>query len=165
MSVDQDIGISTMKRSCLQFAFPLAELGKMCYNGWEKEMRIMKKCEDCAREISYHEQYCSDDCQIAANKYYENSDRFAKLFMMVNVACVFGIPVGLFIMSVVKIVGAVIAGASCAVLGLMLLIFPFPTEGMNKKFGIKKAKLVTRIIGAACMVLGALIVGMLAFWF
>ena len=147
-----------MKRSCLQFAFPLAELGKMCYNGWEKEMRIMKKCEYCAREISYHEQYCSDDCQIAANKYYENSDRFAKLFMMVNVACVFGIPVGLFIMSVVKIVGAVIAGASCAVLGLMLLIFPFPTEGMNKKFGIKKAKLVTRIIGAACMVLGALIV-------
>ena len=125
----------------------------------------MKKCEYCAKEISYHEQYCGDDCQIKANRYYENSERFAKLFMVVNVVCVFGIPVGLFILSVVKNVGAAIAGGSCALLGLMLLIFPFPTEGMVKKFGIKKAQIITRIVGLACFVLGLLIVGMLTFLF
>ncbi|SCX23171.1 hypothetical protein SAMN02910436_01774 [Ruminococcaceae bacterium P7] len=125
----------------------------------------MKKCEYCAKEISYHQQYCGDDCHRRANQYYENCDRFSKLFMGVNVVCVFGIPAGLFILSVVKIVGAVIAGGSCAMLGLMLLIFPFPTEGMVKKFGIKKARSVTRIVGIACFALGLLIVGMLAFLF
>ncbi|MBQ1616693.1 MAG: hypothetical protein II086_05500, partial [Ruminococcus sp.] len=77
----------------------------------------MKKCEYCAKEISYHQQYCDDDCHRKANQYYENCDRFSKLFMGVNVVCVFGIPAGLFILSVVKIVGAVIAGGSCAMLG------------------------------------------------
>ena len=125
----------------------------------------MKKCEYCAKEISYYDQYCGDDGQIKANKYYENSERFAKLFMVVNVICVFGIPVGLFILSIVKLVGAVIAGGSCAMLGLMLLIFPFPTEGMLKKFGIKKAQNVTRLVGLGCFVLGLLIVGLLAFVF
>ena len=128
-------------------------------------MRTIKKCEYCAKEISYYDQYCDDDCQIKANKYYENSERFAKLFMVVNVICVFGIPVGLFILSIVKLVGAVIAGGSCAMLGLMLLIFPFPTEGMLKRFGIKKAQNVTRLVGLGCFVLGLLIVGLLAFVF
>ncbi len=49
----------------------------------------MKKCEYCAKEISYHQQYCDDDCHRRANQYYENCDRFSKLFMGVNVVCAF----------------------------------------------------------------------------
>ena len=59
----------------------------------------MKQCEYCGKEISYHELYCSDDCQIKANRFYERSEKFSKPFTVVNTACVFGIPVGLFLMS------------------------------------------------------------------
>ena len=83
----------------------------------------MKQCEYCGKEISYHELYCSDDCQIKANRFYERSEKFSKPFTVVNTACVFGIPVGLFLMSFLKLLGTVVASGSCIVLGLMLLIF------------------------------------------
>ena len=36
----------------------------------------MKKCEYCAKEISYHEMYCCYECQNSANKYYDLKDKF-----------------------------------------------------------------------------------------
>ena len=129
----------------------------------EKGMLKMKKCEYCAKEISYHEQYCSDECQIKANKHYELSDKFAKIFYIINVICVFGIPVGLFLMSISKYVGAVVASGSCVLLGIMLICLPFPTESMIKKFKIKKAATITRIIGIALFALGFAIAGMVTF--
>ena len=33
----------------------------------------MKKCDYCAKEISYFEQYCDENCQANANKYYEKT--------------------------------------------------------------------------------------------
>ncbi len=122
----------------------------------------MKQCEYCGKEISYHELYCSDDCQIKANRFYERSEKFSKPFTVVNTACVFGIPVGLFLMSFLKLLGTVVASGSCIVLGLMLLIFPLPTEGMIKKYKIIKALKIVRILGIAVIVLGLFIAGLLA---
>ena len=107
----------------------------------------MKQCEYCGKEISYHELYCSDDCQIKANRFYERR---------------FGIPVGLFLMSFLKLLGTVVASGSCIVLGLMLLIFPLPTEGMIKKYKIIKAVKIVRILGIAVIALGLFIAGLLA---
>lgn len=129
----------------------------------EKGMLIMKKCEYCAKEISYYDQYCSDECQIKANKHYELSDKFAKIFLVINVIGVFGIPVGLFLMSISKYVGAVVASGSCVLLGIMLIFLPFPTESMIKKFKIKKAMTITRIVGIAVVALGCAIAGMITF--
>lgn len=123
----------------------------------------MKKCDYCAREISYYDQYCSDECHIKANKYYDLSGKFSKIFLVLNVICVFGIPAGLFLMSISKFVGAAVAAGCCLVLGIMLIFLPFPTESMIKKFKIKKAIFITRAVGIAVIVLGFAIVGMLTF--
>ena len=123
----------------------------------------MKQCEYCGKEISYHELYCSDDCQIRANRFYERVEKFSNLFTVVNTVCVFGIPVGLFLMSFLRLVGTVVASGSCVLLGLMLLIFPFPTEGMIKKYKISKAVKIVRILGIAVIALGLFIAGLLSF--
>lgn len=125
----------------------------------------MKKCDYCAKEISYFDQYCSNDCHIRANKYYETEEKFGKIFSVINAICVFGIPVGIFLFSFAKLVGALIAAGSCVILGIMLILLPFPTEGMISKFKLKKAMKITRIVGIVVIGLGFLIIGFLFFFF
>ena len=125
----------------------------------------MKKCDYCAKEITYFEQYCSDECQRRANKYYETSEKYGKLFYVINVICVFGIPVGLFLFPFSKSVGTVLASVCCVVLGIMLLFLPFPTEGMISKLKLQKSMKITRIIGASVIALGFLIIGFYFFFF
>lgn len=121
----------------------------------------MKKCEYCAKEISYHEIYCSDECQRNANRFYERNARFTRLCYFISTVCVIGIPVGLFLFSFTKLLGALIASVSCFILGVMLLLIPLPTEGMIKKHKIRNAVMRTRILGLCMLGLGALIVGLL----
>lgn len=118
----------------------------------------MKKCEFCGKQISYFDQYCDDECHIKANKFYEKSERFSKVFSIINGICVFGIPVGLFLISFSRSVGLTVTLASCIILGIMLIILPFPTENMISKFKIQKAVKITRIIGCAVIFLGLLII-------
>lgn len=118
----------------------------------------MKKCEFCGKQISYFDQYCDDECHIKANKFYDKSERFSKVFSIINGICVFGIPVGLFLISFSRSVGLTVALASCIILGIMLIILPFPTENMISKFKIQKAVKITRIIGCAVIFLGLLII-------
>lgn len=125
----------------------------------------MKKCVYCAKEITYFEQYCCDECQAKTNKYYETEEKFGKLFSVINVICVFGIPIGMFLFSFAKLLGAMIAACCCVVLGVMLLFLPFPTEGMIIKHKLKKAMKITRIIGMAVIGFGFVIVGFLFFFF
>ena len=125
----------------------------------------MKKCDYCAKEITYFEQYCSDECQRRANKYYETSEKYGKLFSVINVICVFGIPVGLFLFPFSKSVGTVLASVCCVVLGIMLLFLPCPTEGMISKLKLQKSMKITRIIGASVIALGFLIIGFYFFFF
>lgn len=118
----------------------------------------MKKCEFCGKQISYFDQYCDDECHMKANKFYEKSERFSKVFSIINGICVFGIPVGLFLISFSRSVGLTVALTSCIILGIMLIILPFPTENMISKFKIQKAVKITRIIGCAVIFLGLLII-------
>ena len=105
----------------------------------------MKKCEFCGKQISYFDQYCDDECHIKANKFYEKGERFGKLFAVINMICVFGIPIGLFMLSFAREVGLTVA------------LLPFPTENMISKFKIQKAVKITRMIGGAVIFLGVLI--------
>ena len=47
----------------------------------------LKKCDYCAKEISYFEQYCSEECHGNANKYYETTEKYGKLFSIINMIC------------------------------------------------------------------------------
>ena len=52
---------------------------------------MMKKCEYCAKEISYHDMYCDEECQKKANDFYDLKEKFVKLFAIVNGICVISI--------------------------------------------------------------------------
>ncbi len=117
----------------------------------------MKKCEFCAKEISYHEQYCSIDCHAQANKYYEKCENFGSVFSKINGICVFGIPIGLFLSTFLRLPGTIISLVSCVVLGIMLMILPFPTDSMIKKHKLQKAMKITRIFGVVIIVFGILL--------
>ena len=123
----------------------------------------MKKCDYCAKEISYFDQYCDEECHAKANQYYEKCEKFEKVFSIINMLCVFGIPVGLFLFSFQREIGTAVAVISCAVLGLMILFLPFPTENMISKYKIRNAIKRTRIIGLCIIGLGLAIVGFM--WF
>lgn len=117
----------------------------------------MKKCEYCAKEISYHEQYCSIDCHAEANKYYEKCEKFGKLFSIINGICVFGIPIGLFVSTFLRLPGTIIALVSCVVLGIMLILLPFPTDSMISKHKLQKAMKITKILGICVIAFGVIL--------
>ncbi len=124
----------------------------------------MKKCEFCAKEISYFDQYCSDECHANANRYYEACEKYGHVFSIINGICVFGIPVGIFLFPFAKTFGAIIATLCCVVLGIMLILLPFPTDTMISKHKLQKAMKMTRIVGVMVIVLGFLILGFLYFF-
>ena len=121
----------------------------------------MKKCDYCAKEITYFEQYCCDECEKKALHFYEHSEKHSKKFLIINAVCVFGIPVGLFLAAFNTPLGVSIASFCCLVLGIMLILLPFPTEGMIRKHKLQKAIKMCRIFGGVVIGLGVLIVGLL----
>lgn len=121
----------------------------------------MKKCDYCAKEISYDDMYCCDECEKLTKQYYERSDRFAKPFSMINVVCLFGVMAGLFLFPMAKPFGAGLSIVCCAALGILLLLLPFPTESMIKKHKIQKAMKMCRIFGGVVIALGFAVLGMM----
>ena len=114
----------------------------------------MKKCAFCAKEISYHEYYCCDECQIGANNFFEKRDKFQKLFSIVNAIFVLGIGIFIFLYSFVRPVGALGASACLLILGVTYWLLPFPVDAMIEKFKLKKAIFITRCIAGVLFVLG-----------
>ena len=114
----------------------------------------MKKCEYCAKEISYHEMYCSDECQNGANKFYDMRDSVTKVIAIFNGVCVMSIGIGIFIFSMIRDIGAYMISIPMVILGLLFLLFPIPADVMIQKMRIKKAIIVTRIIAIVLLVLG-----------
>lgn len=114
----------------------------------------MKKCDYCGKEISYFDQYCCDDCQREANNFYEFRDKYTKIFSILNIIGVFGIPVGIFLFSFANGLGATIISLALTLLGIAITLMPFPAENMISKNKIQKAVKQTRIIGIALLALG-----------
>lgn len=114
----------------------------------------MKKCEFCAKEISYHEMYCCDECQKNTNKFYEVRDKISKLIGVINGISVLSIGIGLFIFSMIREVGAYMVAIPTVILGILFLLFPIPADVMIQKLKLKKAIKITRIIAGVVLVLG-----------
>ena len=114
----------------------------------------MKRCNYCAKEISYHEMYCSDDCQIKANNFYDLREKFTKFFAVFNGIFVMSIGVGIFAYSFIPKLGAWMVTIALLVLGVMYYFLPFPPEIMLDKHKIKKSVFICRIIAGVLFTLG-----------
>jgi hypothetical protein len=114
----------------------------------------MKKCEFCAKEISYFDMYCCDDCQNKAAKFYNLRDKYGKLFTFFDAIFVFLIPVGLFLGTLTGALGDAMIVLGLLGLGIMLLLLPFPTESMIRKYQLQKAIKLCRIFGLILIAIG-----------
>lgn len=114
----------------------------------------MKKCEYCAKEITYHQIYCDDTCENNANKFYDMRDNVEKLIGIINGICVMSVGIGLFIFSFSQIIGAYMVAVPLDILGLLFLIFPIPADVMIHKYKIEKSIKITKIIALVVLLLG-----------
>ena len=114
----------------------------------------MKKCDYCGKEISYMEQYCCEDCQRNTIKFYDYQEKYTKLFSVINSVCVFAIPIGLLMFSLVNVIGITMIAFALDILGITVFLFPFPTENMISKFKLKKATNICKILGVVLFILG-----------
>ena len=116
----------------------------------------MKKCEFCGKEISYFDQYCNETCEIDAKHFYSYRLKSSKVFSAVSILLMLGVAIGGFMFLFGISFATIIMFASIALLGALLIIFPFGTEGMLKKHGIKHGCLLIKKIGAVICVLGVI---------
>lgn len=114
----------------------------------------MKKCEYCNKEISYHEQYCSKECEDKSLKFYTLRENFTSIFSVLNGIFVLCIGIGIFVFSLHHTAGSIMITASLLILGVVYFLFPFPTEIMIHKYKLKKAIEITKIIAIALFTLG-----------
>ncbi|MBQ3331158.1 MAG: hypothetical protein IJG87_08275 [Ruminococcus sp.] len=117
----------------------------------------MKRCEYCAKEISYHEMYCCDECQTSANKYYDLRDKFQKPYAVVNGVCVIAIGICIFLYSFLRDAGAIGGFSALLILGLIYFFLPFAPDVMIHKYKLKKSILITKIIAGVVFALGLLV--------
>lgn len=115
----------------------------------------MKKCEYCSKEISYYDQYCSEDCHRLARKFYNTLEYKRKIFSVVNIVGILGLTVGLFWCVFQGDIGSIIAGSATLLLGILYYLLPFATPEMIRKHQIKKAIKNIKILGIAGIVVGA----------
>lgn len=114
----------------------------------------MKKCEYCAKEISYHDMYCSESCQKSSEEYYAKRTRLQKLISAVNIAGTCLIAVGIFVFALQNFVGAMMMAVGGLSVGLLTLLLPCPTDNMIKKNKMEKAIKLVRIFGILLILFG-----------
>lgn len=123
----------------------------------------MKKCEYCSKEISYHEQYCSENCEIEAKKFYTYRNSRSGLFTALSITFMICTAVGGFMYLFGLSWATCIMTFSLMCLGVTIILFPYGTEEMIKKHGIKhcaelikKIGIVVAVVGFVCFVISLL---------
>ncbi len=115
----------------------------------------MKKCDYCAKEISYDKMYCSDECEKLCNSYYSKRSNLQKLLSTANIIGTCLIAVGIFVYALNNLVGALMMAVGGFCVGLITVLLPTPTDNMIKKNKLHKAIKFTRIMGIVLLCFGA----------
>lgn len=114
----------------------------------------MKKCYYCAKEISYHDMYCSKECEEEYTAYFRKRTKLQKLLSSVNITGTFLIAIGIFLYALNNFVGALAVAVGCLSVGLITLFLPTPTDNFIEKFKLKKAVSIIRKFGIVLIVVG-----------
>jgi len=114
----------------------------------------MKKCEYCAKEISYHEMFCCEECENSTYAFYDKREKFQTFFSVINGIFVLSIGICIFLYSFMPVVGLIGIGGSMTILGVMYMFLPFPPDIFIEKQKLKKAIFYTRIIAGVLLALG-----------
>lgn len=117
----------------------------------------MKKCGYCAKEISYHEMYCCDECQNSVNRFYELREKYQKVFSAVNGIFVLLIGISIFFYALFQNLGVFGVMISLFVLGILYFFLPFPPEVMIQKYKLKKSIKICRFIALGIFLLGVVV--------
>lgn len=114
----------------------------------------MKKCEYCSKEISYHEMYCSENCENKAQEYFTKRTKMQKLISVLNIMGTCLIGAGLFVFALQNFIGAMMLAVGGLSVGTITLLLPCPTDNMIKKHQLVKAVKLVRIFGAILLAFG-----------
>lgn len=130
---------------------------------------MASKCVYCNNEI--HEPHavvvgkekdaltcCSETCVKKVLAFYRFFDR-TKVFFFIGIAVsMILLFVSVFYLTVRQmLVGSIWMGASLALLGLIIVLFPFATPQTFNALGIRKTVWITRLIGLCVIALGPLL--------
>ena len=123
----------------------------------------MKRCDYCAKEISYHEMFCCEECEDSCYAFYDKREKFQKFFSVINGIFVLAIGVCIFLYAFLGNIAVIGIGASLTILGTMYMFLPYPPDVFIEKLKLKKSIQITRIIAGILLVLGvaALIYGII----
>ena len=114
----------------------------------------MKKCYYCAKEIGYHDMYCSKECEDAYESYFRKRGKLQKLLSAVNIIGTCLIAVGIFLYALTNFYGAMAAAIGFLSVGTITVTLPTPTDNIINKFKLKKAVSLIRKFGFVLLVLG-----------
>jgi len=120
----------------------------------------MKLCDYCAKEISYHEMYCSAECEEKYTTYYSNRAKLQKLLSTVNILGTCLIAVGIFLYALQNLVGSMMIAVGAVSVGLITVFLPTPTDNQIKKLKLQKAVKYIRYFGFLLLAIG---IGVLIF--
>lgn len=126
-----------------------------CYK-IEKKALIWKKCYYCNKRIDLTnnqtdcniKNYCNDDCKNKATIYTNYMKRWLPIFGISVCLCILTCLIQFFFFTEIKI----ISNISYILLGLLIIVFPFGNT-LNE-LGVRKTKIIVRILGCIIIVTG-----------
>ena len=119
----------------------------------------MKKCNYCAKEIGYHEMYCSKECEEMYTSYFRKRTKLQKLLSAINIIGTCSIAVGIFLYAIVNVVGTMMIACGALAVGIITTLLPTPTDNIVEKHKLKKAVKIARYFGFLLIAVG--IVGLI----
>lgn len=118
----------------------------------------MKKCDYCAKQIEYNEQYCCYECEKSANNFYKKEKRSEKIVAVINLVTILGIIISGFIaIASFARTACLVCASSFITLGITYFVFPCAPENIIKQYKLKKSIKIIKIIASAFLVLAAIL--------
>ncbi len=125
----------------------------------------MKSCEYCNKEITYHEQYCSKECEEKTVEYYNMISDHTKKFNNILKILLLLFAISLFWILFQANVGFIVFFVTLFLTGIFYNILPFPTMWMIEKKKIEKSIKITKLIGRTFISISLLAIAVILMFF